>query len=73
MTVVDYFSRFVWARKMKTHTALNVTNALKSIVEETKTYPKMIQADNGSEFMNETSKKSKKALHINLKWEIWYV
>ena len=55
LTVVDYFSRLVWARKMKTQTALNVTNALKSIVEETKTYPKMIQADNGSEFMNETS------------------
>ena len=32
-----------------------MTNALKSIVEETNTYPKIIQADNGSEFMNETS------------------
>ena len=55
LTVVDYFSRFVWARKMKTQTAINVTNSLKSIVQETNTYPKMIQADNGSEFMNETS------------------
>ena len=36
---------------MKTQTAINVTNALKSIVQETKTYPKMIQADNGSEFI----------------------
>ena len=36
-------------------TAINVTNALKSIVQDTNTYPKMIQADNGSEFMNETS------------------
>ena len=55
LTVVDYFSRFVWARKMKTQTAINVTNALKNIVQETNTYPKMIQEDNGSEFMNETS------------------
>ena len=55
LTVVDYFSRFVWARKMKTQTAINVTNSLKSIVQETNTYPKMIQEDNGSEFMNETS------------------
>ena len=55
LTVVDYFSRFVWARKMKTQTAINVTKALKSIVKETNTYPKIIQADNGSEFMNETS------------------
>ena len=51
LTVVDYFSRFVWARKMKTQTSINVTNALKSIVQETKTYPKMIQADNGLEFL----------------------
>ena len=49
LTVVDYFSRLVWARKMKTQTAINVTNATKSIVQETKTYPKLIQADNGSE------------------------
>ena len=49
LTVVDYFSRFVWARRMKTQTAINVTKALKSIVEETNTYPKIIQADNGSE------------------------
>ena len=56
LTVVDYFSRYVWARKMKTQTAINVTKSLKSIVEDTKTYPKIIQADNGSEFMNETSK-----------------
>ena len=56
LTVVDYFSRHVWARKMKTQTTINVTKALKSIVEETKTYPKIIQADNGNEFMNETSK-----------------
>ena len=55
LTIVDYFSRFVWARKMKMQTAINVTKALKSIVEETNTYPKIIQADNGSEFMNETS------------------
>ena len=55
LTVVDYFSRYVWARKMKTQTAINVTKALKSIAEETKTYPKLIQADNGSEFMNDTS------------------
>ena len=55
LTVVDYFSRFIWAMKMKSQTAINVANALKSIVEETNTYPKMIQADNSSEFMNETS------------------
>ena len=59
LRVVDYFSRYIWARKMKTQTAINVTKAFKSIVEETKTYPKRIQADNGSEFMNEISKWTK--------------
>ena len=55
LTVVDYFSRYVWARKMKMQTAINVTKALKHIVQQTNTFPKMIQADNGSEFMNETT------------------
>ena len=55
MTVTDYFSRYAWCRKMKTQTAANVTKALKIIVEETQTYHKIIQADNGSEFMNETT------------------
>ena len=43
LTVVDYFSRFVWARKMKTQTAINVMKALKSIVEETKTCPNTLR------------------------------
>ena len=42
LIVVDYFSRYVWARKMKIQTSINVTKALKSIVEKTKTYPKII-------------------------------
>ena len=27
LTVVDYFSRFIWAMEMKSETAINVTNA----------------------------------------------
>jgi hypothetical protein len=55
LTVVDYFSRKVWLRPLKTQTAINVRNALRNIVIETKTYPRIIQADNGSEFSKETS------------------
>ena len=55
LTVANYFSRFVRARKMKSQTAIYVTKALKSIVEETHTYRKMILADNDSEFTNETA------------------
>ena len=55
LTVDDYFSRFLWARKMKLQTAINVTKALKSIVQETQAYPKLIQVDNGNNFMNQTT------------------
>ena len=55
LTVVDYFSRYTWARPLKAQTALNVRSALMSIVAETKTYPRIVQADNGSEFQAETS------------------
>jgi hypothetical protein len=55
LTVVDYFSRKVWLRALKAQTAINVRSALINIVAETKTYPRIIQADNGSEFQKETS------------------
>ena len=55
LTVVDYYSRKVWLRALKNQTSINVRNALVEIVQETKTYPKIIQADNGSEFQKETS------------------
>ena len=42
-------------QKNETQTAINVTKASKNIVEETPTYPEMIQADNGSIFMDKTS------------------
>jgi hypothetical protein len=55
LTVVDYFSRKVWLRPLISQTAVNVRNALINLVAETKTYPRIIQADNGSEFKKETS------------------
>jgi hypothetical protein len=55
LTIVDYFSRKVWLRPLKTQTAVNVRNSLQNLVEETKTYPRIIQADNGTEFQGETT------------------
>jgi hypothetical protein len=55
LTVVDYHSRKTWLRPLKAQTAVNVRNQLINIVAETKTYPRIIQADNGSEFKAETS------------------
>jgi hypothetical protein len=50
LTVVDCFSRKCWLRPLKSQTSINVKNALVNIVAETKTYPRIVQADNGSEF-----------------------
>ena len=55
LTCVDYFSRKTWLRPLKAQTAVNVRAAMISIVAETKTYPRIIASDNGSEFMKETS------------------
>jgi IS30 family transposase len=54
LTVCDYFSRKVWLRALKSQTAINFKNALINIIAETKTYPRIVQADNGSEFRAET-------------------
>jgi transposase InsO family protein len=55
LTVVDYYSRKVWLRRLKIQTAINVRNALINILDETKTYPRIAQCDNGREFQGETS------------------
>jgi IS30 family transposase len=55
LIVCDYFSRKTWLRALKSQTAVNVRNALVSIVAEIKTYPAIVQADNGSEFKAKTS------------------
>jgi IS30 family transposase len=54
LTVVDFISRKVFLRPLKSQTAVNVRNQLINIVAETKTYPKIIACDNGSEFKGET-------------------
>jgi hypothetical protein len=47
LTVEDYYSRKVWLQRLKTQTAINVRNALIDIVQETKTYVRIAQCDNG--------------------------
>jgi hypothetical protein len=55
LTVVDFFSRKCWLRALKSQTAINVRNAIINIVAETKTYPRIIQNNNGSEIKAETA------------------
>jgi transposase InsO family protein len=50
-TCVDSFSKRVWARALKSESAKDILQALKSIIEESKTKPHLLQSDNGSAFI----------------------
>ena len=52
LTVIDTFSKFAYAQPVKNKTALMVTEAMKKILEISKTPPNLIQSDKGSEFFN---------------------
>ena len=54
LTVIDIFSRYAYARPLKTKTGMEVSTALKSIFEENgETAPKFLQTDQGKEFYNQ--------------------
>jgi transposase InsO family protein len=55
LTCIDCFSRYVWAKPIKTKSSRDVTQALKSICEETGVYPHIIMKDNGKEFQGATN------------------
>ena len=52
LTVIDIFSRYAWARPLKTKTGKEVANAFKNIFQEGR-IPKRIQTDQGKEFENQ--------------------
>src|SRR5438477_3706732 len=52
LTVIDLFSRYAWARPLKTKSAADVTLAFRSILSEDRRKPKKVQSDNGREFEN---------------------
>ena len=51
LTVIDLFSRYAWARPLKTKHGAGVAAAFKSIFEEGR-FPQRIQTDQGKEFEN---------------------
>ena len=51
LTVIDIFSRYAWARPLKTKRGEEVAKAFKSIFDEGR-IPKRIQTDQGKEFEN---------------------
>ena len=55
LTVIDYFTKFVWAEALKDRTSETIKNAMIKICDDSNTKPKIIQADNGSEFKGDFS------------------
>ena len=49
--MIDIFSRYAWARPLKTKHETGVANAFRSICREGR-IPKRIQSDQGKEFVN---------------------
>jgi transposase InsO family protein len=59
LTVVDYFSGYIWARSMNNNLAATIVNRLNNICTTapptgSNTYPTVFQSDNGAEFNNAT-------------------
>ena len=50
LTVIDHFSRFVWARPLKKKTSEDVRDAMEDICQTAGVYPHILQRDNGGEF-----------------------
>ena len=57
LTVVDVFTRFAWARPMRSKSAIDTFAAFISIVEDSKRTPEKLWVDKGVEFYNSVFKK----------------
>lgn len=54
LTVIDVASRFAFAIPLKTKSAKDVTEGFKTILENSKRNPKLLEADEGKEYFNNT-------------------
>jgi transposase InsO family protein len=60
LTVIDYFSGYVWARVLTNKTDVSIRARLNNIINtafplgSSGTYPRILQTDNGTEFSNAT-------------------
>ena len=58
LTVIDYFSGYVWARTLTNKTDVSIRARLNNIIQtpyplgSSQTYPHILQTDNGTEFSN---------------------
>ena len=64
LNVIDMFSKYAWSIPLKNKNAFEVTKAFESIL--TKSQPKKLWVDQGSEFYNKTFDKSLKKYSIEM-------
>lgn len=65
LIVIDCYSKYVWARPLKNKTGVEVTKAMRSILQESIYSPKNIQSDQGTEFYNRNFSTLMKQYTIN--------
>ena len=64
LTVIDFFSKYIWCYALKSKKSIEIINSFKDIFKRSKKKPKFIQSDEGSEFTNiQTQTKNN-----NIKW-----
>lgn len=64
LTVIDVFSKFAWAKPIKSKSGIEVTNAMESVLKEARR-PKNLQTDDGKEFYNSNFNKLMRKFNIN--------
>jgi transposase InsO family protein len=64
LVCIDVYSRYVWARPLRTKTGPDVAKALESVFEEAKASPENLNSDNGGEFLNKHVQKLLKERNI---------
>ena len=52
LTIIDVFSKYAWVRPIKKKTGVEVTSALKHVLEQSGRKPHTLQTDDGKEFYN---------------------
>jgi hypothetical protein len=57
LTIIDVFSKYAWAIPVKRKNGNHTTLAFRSVLKNSKRFPKKIQLDKGTEFLNSSFKK----------------
>ena len=68
--IIDFFTKFVWIKPLKSKTAAHVVKALSLLLMTGR--PNLLQADQGTEFFNKDFSKMLEAFLLPIFWEAKY-